>query len=819
MLSYYLRTALRTMLGSKLYSAINIVGLGIGLGCCLLILLFVRHELSYENSFANAKRIYRLSREFLPFEGARARMPASNNAPVLPALLADFSELAAGGRVFGGSMNLARGDTAFNETELRFADQGLLQVFDFTWLAGDSQHALIEPGSVVLSASLARKYFGSEVALPTLLGERLQFEQNIELRVTGVIADLPDTTHLSLSGMVSMPTLVANFGQRVVEQWNSNTDFYTYVLLRDGLSIDSVQSKFADFLTRHVGADMAKLSTLVPMNIRDIHLHSTRDEEWKPRGNINTVYSFLSIALAVLAIACMNFMSIATARGAQRAKEVGMRLSLGASRAQLAGQFLLEALLFSVLALLIALLGVELLLPAYSNLVGATLQLDYLQDAQALLTFMLLTFGVTLCAGLYPALYLSAFEPAKVLKGDLTRGRNGQRFRQVMVVMQFAIAIVLISATWVMQAQRKLADNIALGFNKDSIVVLSNPAPNGFQQDWPLLKQRLQALPGVAAVSSSHFLPFGFNDNQLNVKRPASSNSSRIQMMLVDYDFFATYDITLLAGRGFDAAFPNDMLQSSINGAAVPLAGVVLNESAAKALGMTAQTAVDELVDSEDVGFHGRVVGVAANTAFESIHRSQRPLIFLLNPPESPAEFIAFRSAAVRLSDNANAQTLAAIQQTWAELYPNTKFSLRYLNDDFRAMYQSEVKQSQVFRYFATLAIIIACFGLFGLAAFNAERRTKEIGVRKVMGGSVWSIVLLLTNDFSRLVLLSNLLAWPVAYYAMHRWLENFAYRIELTPLIFIGSGFIALCIAWVTVGGTAAKAASQKPVLALRYE
>lgn len=819
MISNYLKTAFRNVFGNALYSAINIIGLGIGLTCCLLILLYVRHELSFERNFVNADRIYRVSREYLPIGGARARMPASNNAPALPALLADFPEhIAAGGRFFVGGMYLGRDDEGFNEREVRYADQGVLNVFDFTWLSGVESNALTEPGTIILTESLVHKYFGNEMSVDAVIGERMELNSTIELRVTGVVADLPANTHVSLTGMVSMPTLTAAAGEGALASWYENTDFHTYILLREGADAVALEQQLPAFLARHIDAALAQVAPLRMMNIRDIHLHSKMEEEWKAPVDINTVYSFISIAFAVLAIACINFMSIATARSSQRAKEVGMRLSIGANRGQLIMQFMAEALFTAIFALMVALIGVELLLPAYGAFVGIDLRFDYFSDGQVLATLLALTAGVTLCAGIYPALYLSSYKPASVLKGDVTRGRKGKQFRQMMVVLQFSIAIVLIASTWIMQAQRNLADEIDLGFDKDRMLVLRTSAPGGFKEDWPAFKQELKKIPGVEEVTSSVYLPFAYDDNQLNVERASTSVSTRIQRVLVDYDFFAAYGIEVQEGRGFSQDFPNDVLGTALQNPQA-VVGFVLNESALRALGFSGTGNVGEEITLPDYMLKGVLVGVVADTAFESIRRNVRPLIFMLDPPNAAIGQFRYPTAAVRLAETSTPQTLTEIANTWATLYPDVRLNQRYLDDDFRAMYQAEVKQSQMFRYFAIVAVVVACFGLFGLASFNAERRTKEIGVRKVMGGSVWSIVVLLTNDFSRLVLLSNVLAWPVAWYAMNRWLQSFAYRVDLDLLIFIASGAIALCIAWVTVGGTAARAASAKPVLALRYE
>lgn len=808
----YLKIAFRSLGGSRVHSAINIVGLGLGLACCILILLFVRFETSFDKQYANGARIFRISREYFPMDGARARVPASVNAPVAPALIEDFAEIETAARVYGGGLALSRDEVPFVEPGLRFADNALFAIFDFEWLAGDPTQALATPAGLVLTESLARKHFGRT----DVLGETMH-SMKFELTVTGVIRDLPANTHLDFSGLMSISALQA-VNPEMLQQWNQSTDYYTYFLLREGADVAAVEGGIAAFLDRHA-ENASAYSTLPIMNIRDIHLRSRMDEEWKDLGNLNTVYTFSAIAFAILLIACINFMSIATARSAQRAKEIGARLSLGASRRQLIGQFLGESAFTAGLAMVVAVVLVELLLPVFRVFVGAHLEFRVIGDLDLLASLLGLTAFVALFAGSYPAFYLSAYEPAKVLKGDLTRGRGGLWFRNALVVLQFSIAIALVVSTVVIYQQRQLATNMDLGFDKDPIIVLPSANPNGYKADWPTLKQELLQSPAIENVSISHFLPFGFNDNQYDMRRRGGDAAAmRIQIMLVEYDFFKTYGIDVVSGRTFSEDIASDVLRSPT--AEDPKGSVtfVLNESAAAALGIDSQEFAEETLVFAGSEMAGPVAGIVADTFFESIRRDVRPLMFMLAPPDV-AQSLAMTRASIRIRPGAETTALAHIDAVWKRLYPGSENNRYFLNDDFRAMYLAEETQGQLISWFSILAILIACLGLYGLASFNAERRTKEIGVRKVMGGSVWSIVVLLTNDFSKLVLVSNVIAWPLAYVAMNRWLEQFAYRVDMTPVIFLGSGLIALCIAWVTVGGTAAKAANQKPVLALRYE
>jgi putative ABC transport system permease protein len=587
-----------------------------------------------------------------------------------------------------------------------------------------------------------------------------------------------------------------------------------------------MQDRVAAFIDRYAGEGASELSTLQIMNVRDIHLRSDRDEEWKPHGSIEVVYGFISIAFSILLIACINFISISTARSSKRAREVGVRRAIGASRRQLVTQFLGESALTTLISIALALVLVELALPAFSAFTGVAYTFEVLSDPGILIVLACLAIFTAVAAGSYPAFFLANLGAGGMLRGHMSRDAAGLRFRNALVVVQFSIAIGLVIATTVIYMQRQYADTVDLGFDRDSIVVLRTPARRGFRTEWSAFKEGLLTNPAIENATASHYLPFGFNDNQMAILRSGLSEPVRIQYMMVDYDFFETYGMQVLAGRGFTAQFPGDAVK--IRNADAPDASTsyVVNAAAARALGLQTGGAIGETLRvpvsaaGPTAELAGTIVGVVNDTYFESIRLNVRPMVYMVSPTSEGGPLLqAYREASIRVDMDALPAALAHIRATWERVYPGQDFQQRLLTDDFAAMYLAEDRQGTLLLTFSILAILIACFGLFGLASFNAERRTKEIGVRKAIGGSVWSIVLLLTNDFSRLVLVANVIAWPFAYVVMSNWLEGFAYRIDLTPLIFIGSGLIAICVAWVTVGGTAAKAASAKPVLALRYE
>jgi putative ABC transport system permease protein len=819
MVSSYVATGVRQLVAQKLYSVINIVGLAVGLASVVLIGLYVRHELSYESMFPNADRVFRISRDYYAREGSPMRVPASNNAPVAPALLEDFPEIERVARLFGGAMLFRRGDTTFNEPRFRWADPALLEMFALDWIAGDPQTALTQPTSLVINETLATKYFGAG----SPIGQTITLNNNRDVTVTGVFRDLPGNTHLAFDALAPLETLPG--WPSFMESWNNNTDFHTYFELRAGASAEGVERRLPEFMKRHFAEAVVAASGMSIMNVSDIHVRSTRDEEWKSPSSLSTIYASATIAAMILLIACINFMNLSTARAAKRAREVGVRKSLGASRAQLIAQFLGESVGTAAIAMLVATMIVELALPAFGAFVGADLSFDYFEASGVGgigIWLVALTAVVGVAAGSYPAFYLSAYSSAKVLKGDVSRGSAGARFRNVLVTVQFAIATVLLVGTGVVYQQTRFARDLDLGFDKDQVVVLEASMTGNMRRQWGALKAELERVPGVASVTASHYTPFSWDDNRWPVRRPGQETQSRIQYMAVDYGFFETYRIDVLEGRGFSPDFASDLLAAPQPGAAVAPAGFILNESAARLLGWTAGAAVDQPIEIAPGGplvLPGTVVGVVRDTYFESVAVPVRPMMYVLAAEPRGVFFQRINHVSLKVEGADLDRTLAGIDAAWRSVLPGEPIVRNFLDQDFEAQYRSEARQMQMFSSFAALAIFIACLGLLGLAWFSTERRTKEIGIRKTLGGSVWDVVSLFTTEFSRLVLLANLVAWPVAYFVMQRWLSGFVYRIDLGIAVFVGSSLVALAVALLTVGGVAARAASAKPLHALRYE
>jgi putative ABC transport system permease protein len=808
MLGNYLKLSLRNLLKYKLYSIINVLGLAVGFTCFILIALFVRDELGFDRFHPGFERSYRLSIDFT--DGPTT---ATNAFFAIPLFRENLPEIELAGRLIAQNTPVQRRSELFNEAGFRLVDPEIFELFSFTWLQGDPASALSAPHTLVLTESIALKYFGSEDPV----GQTLLVNRDYPMTVTGVIRDLPGNTHLEADLFTSIDSGIAMYGAETMAR---PFDSHSYVRLQPGVAIGDVSERFTDLLNDRMQPFFQNRFTVTAKNISAIHFNSAEQKELSAvPGSLGLVLTFGVIAVGILCIASINFMNLSTARSSLRAKEVGMRKSISAARGQLVAQFLGESALLSLLAMVCALVLVELLLPAFSTFVGKNLAYPLTDNPLQAIGLLVLGLVVGLAAGSYPALFLSAFEPARVMQGHVDRGRAGLLFRNVLVVLQFSISISLIVAAAVIYAQLDYARNLELGYDKEQVVILNGSSTEKLGAQWPALKQQLLSNPGVLQVSASMMVPGVLNDWVNTIWPEGSEAGVDMAFVGVDFDYFDTYDIGLVAGRTFDENLDTDRLR--FPSAGNPTGGgvaYVLNARAARELGWSPDEALGKtLAWSAENGVSGPVIGVVEDVYYESVRNAQKPLLYLVTSHQFGA--LSWNYAALRLSGEESEATLRFIDDTWTAFMPGQPVSRSFLDQNLDAMYQAEDQQGQLFSYFSMLAILIACFGLYGLASFNVERRTKEIGVRKVMGGSVWSIVLLLTNDFSRLVLLANLIAWPIAYFAMERWLENFAYRIDLTPLVFIGSGLIALCIAWVTVGGTAAKAASAKPVLALRYE
>ncbi len=811
MLKGYLAIAVRQLMAQKLYTAINVMGLALGLACALLIALFVRHELSYDRHFANSDRIVRISEDVAL---DRPIHVAGSSPAIAPLLKGFFPAVESAARLVscygaGGGTLITVGERQFIEPRLMVAENGFFEIFELDWLRGDARAALTRPNTVVLTAGTARRYFGDVDAL----GKTVEvFEMRLPHVVTGVVADLPGNTHLRFDLLLSLSA----FPTEALASWGGSC-YHTYARLTEGADPDEIGRRSSEFFNQRFSDGSGRLRGFTAVPIRDIHLLSTREGELKTPGSIASVYAFSMIAAFVLLIACINFVNLATARATQRAKEVGLRKSVGGTRAQLVRQFIGESVLLTVIAVALAIGIVVAALEPFATFVERDVGLGDLAQPEVVAAIVAVTLLVGIGAGCYPAFLLSSFNPVRALRGQVTRGATVSMFRKVLVVLQFSISTALIVATLVVFEQQRFAETLDLGYETDQVVVLTGSQDAALGPQWASMRLELERLPGVEAVTASNVVPGTRTGGQTQVRHIDDDDGFGgfvAQLLLVDFGFFETYEIDIVAGRSFSEASGDREIGQQPGQPPPPPAPFVLNRLAAERLGWTPDEAVGGILNVS--GRSGVVIGVVENVYLESVRDPLTPTLYLVPPLERSAQI---REASIRVTGADLERTLAGIDAVWRALGPDVPVMRRFLDDDFEALYRGERRQAQLLTTFSLLAVAIACLGLYGLASFSTTRRTKEIGIRKTLGASVSDIVRLFTAEFGVLVLLANVIAWPIAYFAMQRWLAGFAYRIDLGPAMFVASGLLALAIATLTVAAVASRAARAKPVTALRYE
>ena len=810
MFQNYLKVALRGLRKRPGYTALNVVGLAVGIACCVLIGLWVVDETSYDTFHPEADRIYRVVMDGRL--GGRILEAPVTPAPMAPTMAEEFPEVRAATRLsdLNPSILVRRSDDQeFLEENFLFADSTLFRVFQMPFLAGDPATALAEPNTLVLTEAMAAKYFPGGDAL----GQTLTAVTDTSLfRVTGVVPGFPPNAHFHFD------FIATSIGSQQFEneQWISN-NLRTYVLLEPGASPETVAAKFDPMMRTHAAAQLMQFTGQTfdefaaagnqlgykLQAIRDIHLTSHLEFEMEPNGSVATVYIFGSIALFILLLACINFMNLATARSAARAKEVGVRKMVGSDRASLVWQFLTESVVLSVGGMVLATGLVAAALPAFNALTGKAIGYGLFLNPVVWATLLGLGVGVGFLAGSYPALFLSGFQPVVVLKGAFQRSAAGGRLRSGLVVFQFAISIVLIVSTVVVYNQLSFMRDKALGFEKDQVVVVNRAGLLAEQTE--TFKETLRAYPGVVSVGATSSMPGGiFGQTGYLPSGGGSDDQVLMSPVGVDYDYFETMGITFAEGRPFSRDFASDT------------AAFVLNASAVQALGWPEGTDKTLAFLGDTTRLQRPVVGVTEDFHVASLHDPIGPIAMTLAGGQGGS---ALPFLVVRIQPDDVPGTLDFLTRTWDEFLPAQPFAYSFLDRDLDALYEADRRLGAIFRVFAGLAILIACLGLFGLAAFTTQQRTKEIGVRKVLGAGVPSLVALLSRDFLRLVGIAFVVAAPVAFFVMERWLEDFAYRVTLGPVVFMVAGLIALSIAVATVSFHTLRAATSDPVRSLRYD
>jgi predicted permease len=788
MFQNYLKVTLRNIRRHKGFSFINIAGLALGVACCLLISLWVLDELSYDRFHDYSERLYRVEAD----QDYSGRIIHAISTPVLlsAALEEELPEVLFATRFtrFGG-LQLTYEETSFFEQDVRSTDPSFFQMFSFPLLKGDPLSALENPFSIILSERMAAKYFGDEDPL----GKVITAENKFEMTITGVIENPPDNSTLQYDWIVPFEFVFQNL-RRMPEGWSDAIS--NFVLLKEGSSLSEVNRKINELIRKHRGKETKTDYSLFPL--KRMRLFAVMGEG-EIVGNIRYVYIFSIIALLVLLIACINFMNLSTARSAVRAREVGMRKVVGAQRGHIIRQFFGESLLYTGFSLISALLLTAVLLPVFNQLTGKNLSLSILITGPVLAVVVGITVFAGLVSGSYPALLLSSFRPVRILSSSLGTKPRSSFFRKTLVVIQFSLSVFLIIGAGVVYNQVRFMQGMDIGYNKEHVLLL--PMRGDVGKFFPALRAELQRNPQLLGVTAMSRRPNNIRDYARDATWEGKEQDSdvRVNFAAVSYDFPETMGLEMVEGRAFSRDFPTDAKEA-----------FVVNEELAKLIGR--ETAVG--TGFSMFGRKGRVVGVLKNFHFQPLRVQIQPLVLLLAP--NP---YWLGNIVIRLSPGDMAASLDLIEKTWKRVVPGYPFEYEFLDEEFDLYYWRERRMGSLLGYFSFLAVFIACLGLFGLASFTAEQRTKEIGIRKVLGASVSSITLSLCREFALLVTAANLIAWPLIYLVSRDWLNNFAYRFEMGPFLFILAGLLALTIALLTVSYQAVRAARANPVEALKYE
>ena len=811
MLKNYFKVAWRNLKKHKVFSAINIAGLAIGLSCFLLITLYVADELSFDRFNINANNIYRVNCD-LRFNGSTLHLPVASDMTGAT-LKKDDPQVKDFTRVFAnGGKQIRLGKNFVNERNVAHVDSTFFNVFTFPAIQGDTRTALSEPNSVVISASAANKYFGTTDAV----GKTIETNDNGKTiyKVNAVIKDMPENSHFNFDFLFSMKNVNYPWGTYL------SNNFYTYLLLQDGTDFKAFEKKnFPEYLKRYVFPEAQQMMQIKNMEefekagnklsyslipLTKIHLYSTdRDFEIKPSGNIQYVYIFSAVAIFILLIACVNFMNLTTARSANRAKEVGIRKVLGTDRGNLMGQFLFESILMVAMSLIIGIGLVNLFLPTFNHIASKSITTDALLSPVILISLIALPFVVGLLAGSYPAFFLSAFKPAEVLKGKLNLGSKSGILRSLLVIFQFATSIILIIGTVIIYHQLHYIQHTNLGFNKSQVLIINDAY--ALDKNLDAFKNEMLKTSGITSGTISSFLPVSSSRSDYTYsKDPVLTSKSGIdlQVWTIDHDYINTMGMQMATGRNFSRDFGGDSTS------------VIINETTAQLLGYPNPIgkklyALNPFTKAPPIPLD--IIGVVKDFHYESLRQHIGPLCFRLG---SSTGFASFKVNPANLGT-----LLGQVEDKWKLLAPGKPFSYLFMDDSFDDMYRAEQRVGTIALIFSVLAIMIACLGLFGLSTFIAEQRTKEIGIRKVLGADVSGIVQLLSKDFVRLVIIAFVIAAPLAWYFMNHWLQDFAYRVQIDWWTFLVAGAAALLIALGTVSFQAIKVALTNPVKSLRSE
>ncbi len=803
MIFNYLTSVWRNVTRNKTFTTLNLLGLAIGMTAFILISQYVLYELTYDTFWRDSERVYRVQLDRYD-KGELATRWASGCVGIGPDLKANFPEVHSYVRMNKSNAMLSYGDVFFREERIYYASRDFFKVMGLSLAEGVDSTALDGPNKIVLSRSLANKYFGNEPAL----GKTMRNNGRVEYLVTGIYEDLPAHSHMAVDAMLSFATYAKLIGREESEltqwQWDG---FLTYIRLNEHANVNDLAAKMPDYIQRREGEELKQYNAGMVfhfMPITNIHLDSDFIGEFKPNGSRDTAYFLLVVAVLIIIIAWINYVNLSTAKSIERAREVGVRKVMGGFRWQLVQQFLTESLLLNVVALSVALAAAFALTPWFGSLSGT--DMEYILFRQPLFWAGLLVFAIggALVSGLYPAFVLSAFRPVEVLKGRFKNTNSGVAFRKGMVVLQFMASLTLMVGTFTVYQQLSYMRSRKLGVNISQTVVVRSPnvTDSTYVSKFEVLKERLKGFSEVEAVCASTAIPGSSPDwNAGGIRRLSQrqEESNQYRVIMMDHDFIPSYGLDVVAGRAFSGETVNEE------------ASVMLNEAATKLMGFERP----ELAIDDQINFWGdtfRIVGVVKNYNQESIKKAYEPLVFRYNKAPGGYYSIRFNTEQVQ-------QSMAKFEAEWKDVFSGNPFNYFFLDEHYNQQYKADQQFGKVFALFAGLAIFIACLGLFGLSSLTALQRTKEIGVRKVLGASVGSILTLISRDYLWLMLISIVAATPVSWWLMHLWLQDFASRINLAWWIFAVPGLVLIAVALLTVGAHTLRAAQTNPAKSLRYE
>lgn len=792
MFSNYLKIAFRNLTRHKVYSLINLSGFSVGMACFILIMLYIQFECSYDRFHKNAKHICRILSEDQEDNYVEADAPFRLG----PELLEEYPEVEQYTRFynFWGPTVVSCGQKTFREANFIYSDPAVTHIFSFDFIKGNPQSALQTPKSIIISQTAARKYFCENDPI----GKVLTIDHQYEMEVKGVYKDFPQNSHLHFDFIAFEPQRVRMFGS-TLEEWHF-INFKTYLLLVKGSSPEALEKRLPDFIERHIGKGETSNYKFMLQPLTDIYLHSSH-LKWKDlySGDIKTIYILIAIAILILLIASFNYINLSTARSTIRAKEVGIRKVVGAHRTQLIKQFLGESLILTFLAMILALAYVEIVLPYFNRLVDRNLHLNFTKDWSFLVGIIGVTLIIGLISGIYPAFFLALFDPVQVIRGKVYSNLKNANFRTVFVILQFGISVALIICTITVKMQLQYLTNKNLGFNKEHLIAV-NIFDDRIKNNYQPLRTAMLQNPRILDVSSASSVPPDhYHYSRVQPEGAKENESLGAKYFFVDHNFINMLGIDLVKGRSFSKDFSTDIKEA-----------VIINETAAKELGWNSP-----IGKKLHLWWNNKtciVIGVVKDIHFKSLHEKIEPTVFTL---DSSNRYVMV----VRIKPENIQNTLAFMKTKWQQFNPEWPFNYHFVDEAFDSLYRTEQRLGKIISSFSILAIFIACLGLFGLASYTTTQRTKEIGMRKVLGASISGIVVLLTKEFVRLVVVANLIAWPFAYYAINRWLQNFAYRIHISWWTFLLAGALALVIALLTMSYQAIRAATANPVEALKYE